>query len=130
MDSALIKLLLKLSSFGEIYCLDCRNFEFPLFSCGNLKAFDISIMSFEWKEVAWPVMLSLEWYPKAFPRALWCQGKKCTSIYGAHPWCGKKRMLSLLRIESKTKDASAHGLLLCGGSCSSKDNCEKDTHRY
>jgi len=27
----------------------------------------------------------------------------------------KKRMVSLLRIESKTKDASAHGLLLCGG---------------
>jgi hypothetical protein len=34
-------------------------------------------------------------------------------FYGARPWCGKKRMLSLLRIESKTKDASAHGLLLC-----------------
>jgi hypothetical protein len=50
-------------------------------------------------------------------------------FYGAHPWCGKKRMLSLLRIERKTKDASAHGLLLCGGSCSSKNNCEKDTHR-
>jgi hypothetical protein len=50
-------------------------------------------------------------------------------FYGARPWCGKKRMLSLLRIESEKKDASAHGLLLCGGSCSSKDNCKKDTHR-
>jgi hypothetical protein len=31
MDSALIKLLLKLLIFGEIYCLDCPNFELPLF---------------------------------------------------------------------------------------------------